>query len=63
MDSTFSLRDGNSLVIHVVDAGLGIPKEIRDKIMTPFFTTKRLQGNWTWIEFVPRIVSKHHGDF
>lgn len=38
--------EGESFALSVVDSGLGIPEEIRDKMMTPFFTTK-LPGKGT----------------
>ncbi|MCD8518354.1 MAG: ATP-binding protein, partial [Flavobacterium sp.] len=31
---------GKQLCLTIADKGIGIPKEVRDKIFTPFFTTK-----------------------
>ena len=33
-------RDGGDVVVEIQDEGPGIPPEIRDRIFTPFFTTK-----------------------
>ena len=35
-----SLRDGGEILVRVIDDGPGIPEEIRDRVFTPFFTTK-----------------------
>jgi two-component system sensor kinase FixL len=53
IDSTF----------HIVfaDAGPGIPLEIRQKIFTPFFTTKS-RGSGLGLATVKRFVEAHHGD-
>jgi len=33
-------REGNSITIYVQDTGMGIPKEVKNKLFTPLFTTK-----------------------
>lgn len=48
------------LQIRVRDSGPGIPAELRDKIWTPFFTTKA-QGTGLGLAFVREIVEDHGG--
>src|SRR5205814_9146486 len=42
------------------DAGPGIPPEIRDKILTPFFTTKS-RGTGLGLPTAKRIIEAHGG--
>ena len=42
------------------DAGPGIPSEIREKIFTPFFTTKR-RGSGLGLPTAKRLIEAHHG--
>lgn len=53
-------NSGNDIRIRVVDDGGGIPKEILQKIWTPFYTTKT-QGTGLGLSLVQRIVDDHHG--
>lgn len=54
-------RLGNSwLRISVKDDGAGIPREIEDRIYTPFFTT-RSNGTGLGLPFVQRIAKAHGG--
>jgi two-component system sensor kinase FixL len=46
--------------IAFVDAGPGIPPELRDKIFTPFFTTKT-RGSGLGLPTVKRLVEAHNG--
>jgi two-component system sensor kinase FixL len=43
-----------------IDAGPGVPAEIRDKIFTPFFTTKS-RGTGLGLPTVKRLVEAHSG--
>ncbi len=50
------------LVIKVFDNGMGIPKEIQDKIFNPFFTTKpQGKGTGLGLALCYGIVSRHEG--
>jgi signal transduction histidine kinase len=42
------------------DAGPGIPPEVRDKLFTPFVTTKS-RGTGLGLSTVKRLVEAHHG--
>jgi PAS domain S-box-containing protein len=46
--------------IEFVDSGPGIPPEIREKIFTPFFTTKS-RGSGLGLPTVKRLIEAHHG--
>jgi two-component system NtrC family sensor kinase len=46
--------------IAFVDAGPGIPPEIREKIFTPFFTTKG-RGSGLGLPRAKRLVEAHRG--
>ena len=43
-----------------VDAGPGMPTEIREKIFTPFFTTKS-RGSGLGLPTSKRLIEAHHG--
>jgi signal transduction histidine kinase len=55
-----SLRDGRVL-LEVRDAGPGVPADLREKIFTPFFTTRE-KGTGLGLAFVREIVRDHAGD-
>jgi PAS domain S-box-containing protein len=46
--------------IAFVDAGPGIPPDLRDKIFTPFFTTKT-RGSGLGLPTVKRLIEAHNG--
>lgn len=53
-----------SVEILVTDSGSGIPKEIRDKIMQPFFTTKEIgKGTGLGLSISRGIIQSHNGEF
>ena len=54
-----SAEDGVCCVV-VGDAGPGIPPEVRDKLFTPFVTTKS-RGTGLGLSTVKRLVEAHHG--
>ncbi len=52
--------DGNCIRATVSDTGHGIPEDIRDKIFTPFFTTKQT-GTGLGLSIVDGILKEHGG--
>lgn len=54
--------DPSGLVILVRDSGPSIPKEVREKIMNPFFTTKSVgKGTGLGLTIVKKVVEQHNG--
>ncbi len=59
-----TLRAGEAsgkIYLQVQDTGTGIPPEIREKIFTPFYTT-RTRGTGLGLSIVQKIVQAHHGE-
>jgi signal transduction histidine kinase len=56
-------REGQQVVVRIVDNGSGIPEEIRERIFDPFFTTKP-QGHGTGLglDIVRRLVRHNDGE-
>ncbi|WP_158638583.1 PAS domain S-box protein [Metabacillus litoralis] len=54
-------EEKNYIVVQVKDEGPGIPKEIRDKIGTPFFTTKE-NGTGLGLMVSNEIIKHHKGE-
>jgi C4-dicarboxylate-specific signal transduction histidine kinase len=56
-------ENSQTVEISVTDAGNGIPSEIRDKIMQPFFTTKEVgKGTGLGLSISKGIIDSHHGE-
>jgi two-component system, NtrC family, sensor kinase len=54
--------DGSSYVLSVGDTGPGIPRELRDRVLEPFYTTKPVgQGTGLGLSIAYSIVQKHQG--
>jgi len=54
--------EGESFVIAIADTGPGIPSELRDRVLEPFFTTKPVgQGTGLGLSIAYSIVKKHDG--
>ena len=50
--------------ISILDSGPGIPSEIQDKIMEPFFTTKEVgAGSGLGLSTSKGIIEEHNGKF
>jgi PAS domain S-box-containing protein len=49
------------IYLQVQDSGTGIPPEIRDKIFSPFYTT-RTRGTGLGLSIVQKIVQAHQGE-
>ncbi len=55
--------DPDTVDIFVMDSGPGIPTEIREKIMNPFFTTKEVgKGTGLGLSISQGIIKSHQGE-
>jgi len=53
--------DGDRVRIEVRDDGPGVPAELREKVFTPFFTTRE-KGTGLGLAFVREIVRDHDSE-
>jgi two-component system nitrogen regulation sensor histidine kinase NtrY len=53
-------RDGDDIVIDIVDNGIGLPKENRSRLLEPYVTTRE-KGTGLGLAIVGRIVEEHGG--
>ena len=53
---------GDTVTVHVVDDGPGVPADLAERIYEPFFTTKP-QGHGTGLglDIARRLVREHEG--
>jgi PAS domain S-box-containing protein len=57
-----AIEAGERIQIHVTDSGLGVPSQLREKIMQPFFTTKEVgRGTGLGLSISKGIVDSHLG--
>lgn len=49
------------VVFTIHDEGAGIPKELRNRVLEPFFTTKELKGTGLGLWLANSLVTKHRG--
>jgi signal transduction histidine kinase/ketosteroid isomerase-like protein len=58
-----TFRKENTITIEIEDNGPGIPDEMRDKILQPFFTTKKgTQGTGLGLSITNDIIKAHGGN-
>ncbi len=51
---------GTSIVLRVIDSGLGIPEQRRAKLFDPFFTTKKVgEGTGLGLSISKGILDEH----
>jgi signal transduction histidine kinase len=56
-------KEGDRVLICIIDNGEGIPADIMSKIFDPFFTTKPTgQGTGLGLDIARRLVRSYHGD-
>lgn len=56
-------KSGDAVIIEIADNGPGIPDDIKDKILQPFFTTKKgTQGTGLGLSITNDIVKAHGGN-
>jgi signal transduction histidine kinase len=61
--SVLTKKQGDSIIIEVSDNGSGIPADIQDKILQPFFTTKKgTEGTGLGLSITHDIVKAHGGE-
>jgi two-component system nitrogen regulation sensor histidine kinase NtrY len=56
----FAAREGDDIVIDVVDNGIGLPKEKRSRLLEPYVTTRE-KGTGLGLAIVGRIIEEHDG--
>jgi signal transduction histidine kinase len=53
----------DSVVVHIIDDGPGIPIDIQGRIFDPFFTTKGVgKGTGLGLDIVRRLLQRHDGE-
>ena len=58
-----SRRNEHRITVEIEDNGPGIPDAIRDKVLQPFFTTKKgTQGTGLGLSITHDIVKAHRGE-
>ncbi len=53
--------DQNGVVVRIIDNGVGIPEQLRDRLFNPFVTTKEESGTGLGLWVSRSIVEKHGG--
>lgn len=56
----FAARDGEDVLIDVVDNGIGLPREKRSRLLEPYVTTRE-KGTGLGLAIVGRIIEEHGG--
>jgi len=56
------IEDKQNAIVTIKDSGPGIPKEVKEKIFQPFFTTKAQgEGSGLGLSICKKIIDKHSG--
>ncbi len=61
IEITTRMRDGK-VEIKVMDNGLGMIEEIKNRVFEPFFTTKKEKGDGLGLSMAYGIISRHNGE-
>ncbi|HTM74539.1 MAG TPA: PAS domain-containing sensor histidine kinase [Pseudolabrys sp.] len=56
----FAEREGDDIVIDVIDNGIGLPKSNRSRLLEPYVTTRE-KGTGLGLAIVGRIIEEHGG--
>ena len=56
----FVVREGGEIIIDVIDNGIGLPKENRNRLLEPYVTTRE-KGTGLGLAIVGRILEEHGG--
>ena len=56
----FAEREGDDVVIEVIDNGIGLPKSNRSRLLEPYVTTRE-KGTGLGLAIVGRIIDEHGG--
>lgn len=54
-------QEGDSIVLEVIDNGLGMPKQNRARLLEPYVTTKGAKGTGLGLAIVQKITESHGG--
>ena len=57
---TSEVDDAESVRLEVIDSGIGIPEDVRDRIFDPYFTTKS-RGTGMGLALCDKIIRQHNG--
>jgi signal transduction histidine kinase len=59
-----TLREGDHVHLRISDSGPGIPEQLAQRIMEPFFTTKEVgKGTGLGLSISKNIIETHKGQF
>ncbi|MFH0795157.1 MAG: GAF domain-containing protein [bacterium] len=56
-----SRKSGRQVVVEIADTGQGIPKQMRERLFQPFFSTKR-EGTGLGLFVTQKLLANHHGE-
>lgn len=65
LEGTIEIRTefaNDKFCVSVIDSGLGIPKEISEKVFTPFYSTKKGKNNYgLGLSYCYKVMKRHNG--